>query len=59
MTYQFDSFFSIIYPTTPDLYYEWLSPSGKTIQWLTENRTSPRPEWMSEEVRDHPIAPIF
>ncbi|KAI0770425.1 alpha/beta-hydrolase [Fomes fomentarius] len=46
---QFDSFFSIIYPTTPDIYYEWLSPSGKTIQWLTENRTSPRPEWMSEE----------
>ncbi|KAI0794219.1 alpha/beta-hydrolase [Fomes fomentarius] len=44
-----DSFLSLLYPESPDLLYEWLSPSGKLAQWLKEKRTSPRPQWLTEE----------
>ncbi|EIW62592.1 alpha/beta-hydrolase [Trametes versicolor FP-101664 SS1] len=44
-----DSFLQLLYPDPPELWLEWLTPVGKTQQWLMENRTPGIPSWLTQE----------
>ncbi|KAI0360858.1 alpha/beta-hydrolase [Trametes cingulata] len=48
-----DSFLHLVYSKHPDMWLEWLTPVGKTQQWLQENRTPGLPDWLSQEEYDH------
>ncbi|KAI0768832.1 Alpha/Beta hydrolase protein [Trametes elegans] len=43
---------NLVYPQSPDVWYEWLSPVGKTEEWIAANRTPGLPSWLSQEEYD-------
>ncbi|KAI0824039.1 alpha/beta-hydrolase [Trametes gibbosa] len=47
-----DSFLHLVYPETPEVWDEWLTPIGKTQQWLEEKRTSGIPKWLTQDEYD-------
>ncbi|KAI0824041.1 alpha/beta-hydrolase [Trametes gibbosa] len=44
-----DSFLQLIYPATPEVWPEWLTPVGKARQWVEEKHTPGIPEWLTQE----------
>ncbi|KAI0768806.1 alpha/beta-hydrolase [Trametes elegans] len=48
-----DSFLHLIYPKSPEVWLEWLTPVGKARQWIEENRTTDLPEWLTQEEYNH------
>ncbi|KAI8994059.1 alpha/beta-hydrolase [Trametes punicea] len=47
-----DSFVQLLYPISPQIWYDWFSPVGKAEEWLETNRTPGRPQWLSQEEYD-------
>ncbi|CDO74918.1 hypothetical protein BN946_scf184927.g2 [Trametes cinnabarina] len=44
-----DSFIQLLYPTTPQVWSEWLTPAGKSIEWIEANRRPGKPPWLTQE----------
>ncbi|KAI8994057.1 Alpha/Beta hydrolase protein [Trametes punicea] len=44
-----DSFLQLVYPQNPRIWFVWLTPVGKTKQWVEENRRPGLPEWLTPE----------
>ncbi|OJT01958.1 Bifunctional epoxide hydrolase 2 [Trametes pubescens] len=47
-----DSFLQLVYPTSPEVWLEWLTPVGKVQQWVEENRTPGIPQWLTQQEYD-------
>lgn len=47
---QIDSFLQLLYPDPPELWLEWITPVGKTEQWVKENRQPGIPAWLTQDV---------
>jgi soluble epoxide hydrolase/lipid-phosphate phosphatase len=48
LNYITDSYFSLVYPSDPDLWKTNLGPIGGLKEWLTADRRSPLPSYLTE-----------
>ncbi|CDO74917.1 hypothetical protein BN946_scf184927.g1 [Trametes cinnabarina] len=46
---QLDSMLQLAYPKDPQMWLEWVTPVGKTKQWVEENRHSDIPDWLTPQ----------
>ncbi|KAI0824027.1 alpha/beta-hydrolase [Trametes gibbosa] len=44
-----DSFLHVLYPQSPEMWFEWFTPVGKLQEWVEANRTTAIPNWLTQE----------
>ncbi|KAJ6614936.1 alpha/beta-hydrolase [Mycena sp. CBHHK59/15] len=49
----FDSFFSLLYPETPETWKDTMCVSGGAKAWIESNQTAPLPSYLSPQEKEH------